>query len=361
MNTKAKLPHLLIAVDPGASDVKIAGSLAGDDQCVPFTIDPYCLEIEKPVLDAHFDENSVWVTVGGISYAVGNLAIAKYRCPLEIMPLKIKSIVPKICAAIAVLHRKFNLPQRFELSISSVLPPGEYAYADDVRIMLIKALRRLDTPAGAIKPVVQSIDIYSEGCGVMDWHQTRGMAKKKDVGVIMLGFRNASVLFSRKGVLSQLKSSNLGFHSVLAKISATSGGNYPEVELILPVWRYLINGDESGFKRVVICDFDLEMSKIRPAVENAMLEYRRSLETWLKSAMQQTDLVVLCGGNADYIGKSLDPFLQQYVEDLPTGSIFRHIGASSIPDEIMATGMPHRFLDIFCLWVKLNNSCKVEV
>ena len=352
-----ELPLLIISVDPGASSIKIVGSVAGDDKCCPLIIEPYCVEIDNPTPDIDFDENSVWVTIGGISYALGNLAIAKYDCPLEIKPLKIKSIVPKICAAIAVLHRKFNLPPKFELAISSVLPPGEYAYSDEMRLMLVTTLRKIGTPAGIIKPVVRSIDIHSEGFGVMDWHRTIGLGKTRDVGVIMLGFRNASVLFSRKGQLTKPKSSKYGFHAVLEKISVMSGGNYPEAELIVPVWRYLIDGDESGFKRVATSDFDLEMTKIRPAIEVAMLEYRRSLETWLKSAMQQTDVIVLCGGNADYIGKSLNPFLEQYIAELPSGyPIFRHIGTNSIPEEINATGIANRFLDIYCIWHKLNSS-----
>lgn len=352
----SQLPHLIIAIDPGASSIKIVGSLAGDDSCCPLIIEPYCVEIEDPLPNLDFDENSVWITSGGISYALGNLAIAKYDCPLEIKPLKIKSIVPKICAAIAVLHRKFNLPVKFELSISSVLPPGEYTYADNMRSMLSTALRKIGTPAGMIKPVIKSIDIHSEGFGVMDWHREAGrMAHSKDIGVIMLGFRNASVIFSRKGELTKPKSSKYGFHAVLEKISAMSGGNYAEAELIVPVWRYLIDGDESGFKRVATSDFDLEMSKIRPAIESAMLEYRRSLEVWLKGAMQQTDVIVLCGGNADYIGKSLNPFLEQYIQELPSGyPIFRHIGIDSIPVEIKDTGIPERFLDIYCLWNRLN-------
>jgi hypothetical protein len=187
-------PLLIISIDPGASSIKVVGSVAGDDKCCPLIIEPYCVEINDPVPDLNFDQNSVWVNICGISYALGNLAIAKYDCPLEIKPLKIKSIVPKICAAIAILHRKF------ELAISSVLPPGEYAYADEMRLMLLKALRKIGTPAGVIKPVVRSIDIHSEGFGVMDWHRTIGMGKTRDVGVIMLGFRNASVLFSRRAI-----------------------------------------------------------------------------------------------------------------------------------------------------------------
>lgn len=350
------LPHLLVSIDPGASSIKVVGSMAGDDACIPLTIEPYCLEVINPSPNSDFDENSVWVKLGLTSYALGNLAIAKYDCPLEIKPLKIQSIVPKICAAIAVMHRKFNLPEKFDLSISSVLPPGEFIYASDLQTMLSKAFRKIVTPAGVLKPTLRSMSIHPEGFGVMSWHRSIGMAKTRDIGVIMLGFRNASVIFSRKGQLTKPRSSMYGFHAVLEKISAMSGVNYAESELIVPVWRYLIDGDESGFKRVATSDFDLEMSKIRPAITEAMTEYRRNLEAWLKGAMQQTDVVVLCGGNADYIGKSMNPFLEQYIQELPSGyPIFRHIGISSIPAEIKDTGIPERFLDIYCLWNRLNS------
>jgi|GEM_PF-3209971 len=357
---KEDLPHLIIAIDPGASSIKVVGSMAGDDKCYPITLDPYCLEVaDLPTPNPHFDENSVWVGIAGINYAVGNLAVAKYNCPMEIRPLKIKAVVPKICAAIAVLHKKLNLPPRFDLSMSSVLPPGEYVYVDDMRSMLSVAFRKIVTPAGTIKPVVRSLNIYPEAFGVMDWHRTQGMATSKDIGVLMFGYRNTSVLFSSKGELTKPNSSKYGFHDVLDRISAMSGGSYPVTELIVPVWKYLIDGDDSGFKRVATTDYQLEMSKIRPAIDKAMSEYRKSLEVWLEGAMHPTDMIVLCGGNADFIGETLNPFLQQYVQDSVTGyPIFRHIGASSIPAEIVDTGMPNRFLDIYCLWHTLNNDCQ---
>jgi hypothetical protein len=355
-------PHLVIAIDTGASSIKVVGSLAGADKCYPFSIEPQSIEITNPSPNPDFDENSVWVTIGETSYALGNLAIVKYNCPLEIKPLKIKSIVPKLCAAIAVLHRKFNLPSKFDLSISTVLPPGEFIYSTDLATLVSVAFRKIITPAGVIKPVVRLMDVKPEGFGVLDWHRSNFTGEGKDVGVIMFGFRNASVLFSRKGELNKPKSSSYGFHAVLERISALSGGNYPEQDLIVPVWRYLMDKDESGFKRVATDDFGLEMSKIRPAIKTAVSEYCHNLEIWLKSAMQQTDVIVLAGGNADYIGKSMDGFLQQYVLETEIGyPIYRHIGSDSIPEEINATGMANRFLDIYCLWSSLNNSFKVKV
>lgn len=361
---KSSVPHLLIAIDPGASSIKVVGSLEGDVRCVPFTIDPYCLEVhDDPQPRSDFNENSVWVRMAGITYAIGNLAVTKYDCPLGIKPLKIDSIVPKICAAVAVLHRKLNLPKVFDLSITSVLPAGEFSYEDRMRSELIQLLRSVVTPGGMIKPRLKRLDISPEGFGVMLWHRTQGMAQNRDLGAIMFGFRNTSVLFSVKGEVARLKSSDLGFHQVLEKVSSTSGGNYPEAELILPIWNYLVGGQENSFRRILrSVDREDETRRIKAAVDKAMSEYKRNLETWLMGAMQPTDTIVMCGGNADYIGNYLNPFLEKYVEELPSGyPIFQHIGSNAIPPEIVETGMANRFLDIYCLWNDLNSSYKVEV
>ena len=59
-NKHGDLPHLLISVDPGASNIKIVGSIALDVTCVPIAIDPYCLEVAHDTLAqaSNFDRNS---------------------------------------------------------------------------------------------------------------------------------------------------------------------------------------------------------------------------------------------------------------------------------------------------------------
>ena len=65
-------------------------------------------------------------------------------------------------------------------------------------------------------------------------------------------------------------------------------------------------------------------------------------------AMQNTDMIVLCGGNAEYI-EGRGYMIQQ------------HIGLTAIPPEIAETGMAVRYLDIDCLWLELSCSFKKEI
>ena len=79
--------------------------------------------------------------------------------------------------------------------------------------------------------------------------------------------------------------------------------------------------------------------------------------------MQNTGMIVLCGGNAEYIGNSFDLFLQDYAQYIEGRGymIQQHIGSTSIPSEISETGMTVRYLDIYCLWLELSCSLKKEV
>ena len=366
------LPHLLLAIDPGASAIKVVCSLVGDRKCYPFTIDPYCLDLDClhisnrcPEPNVDFDEKSVWIGIGGKYYAVGNLVRAKYGILQSIKPLKSDSIVPKIVAAIAVAAQKFILPCKFKVTITCTLPPGEHQYTDDVSTKLMMALRNIKTPAGKINPILQQLRINPEGYGILNWHRIYGAAKRQDIGVIMFGYRNTSVLFSLGGELTGLKSCDRGFHQVLEKISSLSGGGYDENDLALPVWDYLINKDESGFKRLAksVTNPELELSMIKNAIEKALIDYRINLQNWLTGAMQKTDMIVMCGGNAEYIGNSFDSFLQNYAKYFEGRGymIQQHIGSTSIPAEITETDMAVRYLDIYCLWLELNCSFKKEV
>lgn len=363
MKNNSDLPHLILAIDAGASSVKVIGSLAGDAECVPFTIEPYCLEIDdQPPANPDFDEDSVWIKLNNVTYAVGNFAVTQYDAHPSIKPAKIDTVIPKVCAAIAIFQQKFKLPREFALSVVSVLPPGEFGWKEAFIERLTLALRKtITTPAGSMKVALRGVAIHPEGYGVMSWHRTVGVAQNRDCAVIMMGFRNTSIFFSQKGQLTNSKSSKHGFYSVLEKIASRAGGNYAERDLALPVWKYLIDKDESGFRRILTSiDTEAEMKMIRSAIETAISEYRGNVEVWLRDNMKPTGLIVVCGGNAEYTFEVLKPFLERYAEDVPgLGSLVKkHIGSTSIPQSLTDTGMATRFLDIYCLWFELNNRYK---
>lgn len=81
MKKNNNLPHLLLAVDAGASAIKVVASLVTHSECLPFTIDTEWVDLSElhesyhiPEPNPTFDERSVWVGHGDKYYAIGNLA-----------------------------------------------------------------------------------------------------------------------------------------------------------------------------------------------------------------------------------------------------------------------------------------------
>jgi hypothetical protein len=355
------LSHLIVAIDAGASVIKVLGSTEGCAEFTTLTIDPYCVVLDAPALpDPKFDEHSLWIRICGKYYAVGNIARAKIDGRMEVEALKIDTLIPKVCAAVAAMHHRLNLPGKFDLSLVSVLPPGEESYRDEFRSKLTFALKSIGTPKGVIKPIVKKISIHPEGFGVMNWHRTIGIARERSITTIMCGFRNTSVFSCTKGVFTDSKTSAYGFHSLLTAGADNSGTSPQIASFFQPTYKYLSTKDDSGFRK--LCrrseDKENEITRIKTAIDIAASEYFANLKGWLKSALSPTDVIVLCGGNADYIYDNLYEFLKDYVEEIPRVGIpvLKHIGEVHIPEGLAKTGMKERFLDVYCLWVLLSKS-----
>ncbi len=353
------LPHLLIAIDFGASSTKIVGSMVGDKVCTPAIISPYCLEVDESELEMNpdFTENSVWVKLGLNSYAVGNLAKIQFHSWLTVKALKVDSAVQKTCAAVAVMAQKLKLPPTFRLSLVVVLPPAESSYLEVYQTELNKAFKQLTTPAGKLKPKLTSLACYPEGMGILSWHQDLDLATKSVV-VLMLGFRNASIFSSIQGVLSGYHSSNLGFYNLVKQVAGNSSG-YQVEELVGPIDTYRSTGADRELEFILKSATkyrDTELKILKTEIARATTSHVQQLQSWLGEVMpNRVDTILLCGGTADYLQNDLDAYL---LSKLPSGrtkdaELYIHIG-EKLPVEIQKLGLGNRFTDIYCLWQDLQ-------
>jgi hypothetical protein len=351
---KKEIPHLLIVVDIGASAIKIIASLNGNKTCLPMVIDPYCARISTPLPPClNFDEKSLWIKVSGARYAIG--AIAKN---LSITPEDPSTnFVAKICGAVALAHQKLGLSHEFKLSLFSFLPALPLTCADDWKEKMIAALKlalgSIITPAGVFNPHLEHFDFFHEGCGVMNWHRTVGIARKKNISIIMLGFLNTSILAYYDEKITNF-SSQYGFLYLLEEIFGMTGGIYPISTFAKPVWKYLMRKDDSSLARVSQGSKN-EIDRFKEAIDLASINYFVNLRNWLESILEPTEVIALCGGNCDFVRDEIHGILQKYVNELVVvGSpVFEHIGAVHIPIELINTRMPYRYLDAYCLWLLL--------
>ncbi len=406
---KKQLPHLLLAVDLGASGTKIVASIVGQPDCQAVLMTPHCIKVDDKdslASDPNFDENSIWVKIGEESYAVGKLAAIKHNATNKLKPAKFTIAVPKICAAIGVFAQKFSLPDKFDLSISFVLPPAEWEHKTIVIERLQIAMKDLETPRGKIKPKLLSISPSPEGMGIL-LGQDVDIKSVPMMTVIMLGFRNASVFTSSNGMVNRPQSSDLGFHDLLKEIAGKTGYNIADtiepvfnykqgmndveisttkllrLEQDLKAWAGLdfydrdrhrltqpdrdnvakyqqqilqdklaANQSLNPLLRCTGADRQIELDGLTKTIDKASNDYLTKLTDWLEEMMpSRSDKVCLSGGTANYFESELKDFVKDKVIDRVEGAVCLH-SAIKLPDSFGAYN--DRFNDIYSLWQQME-------
>ena len=140
--------------------------------------------------------------------------------------------------------------------------------------------------------------------------QDAAVLKSKTVAVVMVGYRNASILVSERGVVGKRLTSPLGFirlvELVERRISTLVGtarlaaaiaraGESIQTAPLMPL--AMSSQKESRLS---------EVEKLVGAIESSRDQYLHSLSSWLRENLpKELDEVILCGGTAYYLRDSL--------------------------------------------------------
>ena len=404
---KTELVRLLLAVDLGGSGTKIVGGIQGEEGVKVSLMMPHCCEVKDTnelLFNLDFDEHDTWVKINGIGYAVGNLAATKYNATNKLKPAKFTTAVPKICAAIAVFAQLFKLPAKFNLSITYVLPPAEWEQKTIVSADLRAALKNLETPKGKIKAQLGlGLDFpQPEGKGILLGQQIDLKTIQGAVTVIMLGYRNASVLSSASGGMERPNTCDLGFSDLLKSIASKTG--YKHDDIIVPVFNqkkyqqniadytnyctdirsrsrnynslgYADDRDtlahyeqqitdnkealSSALNPLLRCngtDRRTELDHLIKCIDSANTEYWTKLTDWLDETMpNHSSYICLSGGTANYFRDELESYAKTkmiYHEDR-----LRWHTKMEMPKELNVSD--DRYNDIYVLWTVLNKKILV--
>jgi hypothetical protein len=403
---KQKVPHLLLAIDFGASATKAIGSLVGTEDCITLSMSPHCVEVDDSSLltpDPDFGEHQSWVTIEGKSYALGNLATTKFNSSLKVKPLKFTSAVQKTCAVVSIFAQKFQLPERFELSLTFVLPPAEWDHQQVIVERLQAAVKDLITPRGRIKPKLLSLSPFPEGMGVL-LGQELNLREIATITVVMVGFRNTSIFTANYGSVGGTQTSGLGFHDLLKEIAGKTG--YRIEDLIEPVFNYIyfkkqierythriddceqnlesFNGFDYNRRGQLKVDLEVfsnkfaefqtklervfnpllktlgkdretEINMLVAAIDKTNITYLVRLKDWLNEIMpSKSDLILLCGGTVDYLGEDFKVFLQDKILEGDREKLHTHLKIKISKSIIDTKVSKERFADIYSLWHRIN-------
>jgi hypothetical protein len=237
-----------------------------------------------------------------------------------------------------------------------LLPPGEFEDSALLKPMLRDTLTEFDTPTGKVNAKLIGYECFPEGGGIyaMYCKNTGEAIRRKVIALLMLGYRNASVIISRRGILNRGKTTNLGMAKMVDLVIERTSGLASEELVKAIASQNSVNataGNEPKPQHFYhLCSDnnhrDAEIEKIIFAVNSSRVEYAIALTNWLKEVLpsrNELDEVIICGGTADYLREELDTVF-------PATPVVWH-GGVEIPSNLNEQWLGNRLADVWALSV----------
>ncbi|BAY93657.1 MULTISPECIES: ParM/StbA family protein [unclassified Tolypothrix] len=360
-NTQVKnnsLPLLILALDFGGSATK--GIYCAFEQNNPSSLvmEPEVLKVSLESVTSHTQslgvtepENVAWVNYMGETFVVGYLAKSKYYANEGLKELKYERAIAKTVSAIWVVSQKVKLGMKCRLALACLLPPGELENKESFYKQLLTVLADFVTPTGRMRVELIEFKCLPEGAGIYLAYQKKlGQAiKTKVIALPMIGYRNASVLISNKGIVAaDGKTSDLGMIRLLEKILAKTSGQTaaklaPAVVAAgndvstTPFFRLLRSTNQANKQH--------ELQQLQKAVKLARSEYAVLLTSWLDQviSISSVDEILFCGGTADYLRKELN-------SHYPGTPCLWGVGAE-IPEQVDTFSLGTRLADVYSVFL----------
>ncbi len=302
-------PSLFIVLDLGGTGTKCLCGLA-DAPPISIWIEPEVIPIALEAVEdvqsfvgAAEPENSCWLGYNGQYVAIGYLAQRKFWGNSRLAELKIATAPWKALGALWIAAQKFKLGRKFEVVVWALLPGGEMEGAEQFEKDLKLMAAKFETPTGIHQVQISSFECLPEGAGVFlsltYKQQYARLLKQRVLTIAMIGYRNASVLFSWKGVLDVGGTSALGMDKLVTVVANKIGGDKKNIldSIVASGWS-LKSADLMAVK---------QGTPLEKAIKQAQQSYWSALRSWLLNTIpEDSGLVIFCGGTADYLRPILE-------------------------------------------------------
>ncbi|NJL81492.1 MAG: ParM/StbA family protein [Richelia sp. SM2_1_7] len=348
-------PLLILALDFGGSATKgvycieqnQTASLVMEPEVVKISLD----SIASEILGATEPENAAWVNYMGETFSVGYLAKSRYYANQGLKELKYERAVAKTLAFVWAISQKLQLGAKFRLAFICLLPPGEFENKDSFRKHLEAAFTGFMTPTGKMQLVLTQFKCLPEGAGIYLAYQKKlGEAiKNKTIALVMVGYRNASVLISDRGIVApDGKTSDLGMIRLLEKVVATTSGQNAS-QLAPAVFAAGSDVSTTPLTKLLKSTTNInkrhELMQIQKAVKLARSEYADVLTSWLDQVVSRSVVseILFCGGTADYMRRELNSHY--------SGTVCLWGVGADIPAQVDSFGLGSRLADVYSVFL----------
>ncbi|BAZ40234.1 hypothetical protein NIES4101_61950 [Calothrix sp. NIES-4101] len=346
-------PFVIIALDFGGSGTKGIYSIYQYKQAHSLFMEAEVAEVtqesianyEQNLMGKTNPENRAWVKIDSQVRAVGYLAQSRYYANSGLMELKYERAIYKTLAAIWVVKEKLKLPSQLRIALCVLLPPGEFENKANFEQLLRKYCSEYATPSGKLEVDCVMFNCLPEGAGIYLSHQKQigDAIKQKICAIAMVGFRNASVLISHRGVVSRDgKTSDLGMVRLLEKVVAASAGQTVE-RLTSAVANAGSEIDSRPLMRLLRSTSQQarssELTTLQQAIKFARHEYANNLTSWLRQVIpSDVEEIIFCGGTTEYLKKELNAYYRA------TPCIFSGV---NIPNSLDKHNLGSRLADVY--------------
>ena len=335
--------NLTVIIDPGTSLLKILYTI-NDGTVKWMTMGAEYLALpsesaESLPIDSGMGqpEDNAWVRLdkSGECHTVGFVA-SNYRGTASIKKLKHESLMFKILAVVGAIAQREKLGSNFNLELGVLLPMSEYRLEHDWSTELKSALSSFYFQQKRLRIKLIDFLCMPEGYGIAKSNSKCEGANhfhEGNTAIVMLGYRNTSCLFFRRGTVSKPESgtTDLGFYTLLDKLIELVPGlsredilkaikidfeeSYRRVSSNKTYFTYSENLATVDFLSLVKSTepelIQFESEKIKNAYNTSLNEYWSLLKNWLEEILPRTreiDGFIFAGGSYDLLSNQLKKY-----------------------------------------------------
>ena len=325
----ASLPDVIMTIDTGTSQSKVFWKHWSQGYTELLLMGSEFLEIApSDLLDTGLSggrpENDAFLELAnGKTYVLGMKAQQMRGKPPAGLS-KYEFAAYKALAIIGTIAETANLPDSFTIALSALLPYKEYQDRKAFHDLLTSNLAGFNFRGRHYSVSALTLEVKPEGAGLAQ--SRRNDAPKsfsdRNILVVMVGQRDASLLPFKQGTPQSGQGVRLGFEQFLEAIVSRASLNLDNRDAGR-LTEYLFQTQENPkmvdrIARMVVTESEVgrKAEQIRDAISTAKNRYARDLLDWIKSALGQDlyefDEAIVSGGAALYLKEELEAFFAEY-------------------------------------------------
>ncbi|MBD2254727.1 hypothetical protein [Nostoc parmelioides] len=314
------LTKLVLTFDLGASLNKIVAQIYPDAVPQFITMSSEVADVEREsvaglaINPLTFD--AAWVGIGLDYYALGSLAKNKFAGTSAVRDLKYQYALPKVAGLLWLTCQHLDLKEA-DVFIHLLLPSGESKDGNTLGKRLSAALKQgIITPTGRLKLKQRNFYVSLEGAGIISYRsRTLGSAcNHQTIGMLMLGYRNASFTVIKAGNQIKAESTDLGMNWLIERFVEQTSVGLSKDDLRLP--KALVEANSGNLeplrslsRKTKSADIESDLTLFRQSLNLVRREYCRALLRWIRN-IAAVDEVLICGGTGEFVRSELTQFFE---------------------------------------------------